>query len=163
MPTTKRFVALLEKGEEKADIAYVSIPYDVGKTYGSKGMIKVKAKFDGHPYRGILSNMGTGCHIIIVLKEIRKAIGKQVGDKVTVEITLDTEERIVNIPDDLADALLSSKKASAFFETLSYTNRKEYTNWITSAKRTETRIRRVTETIQKLLNGLKNPSQKISG
>ncbi|HTJ50092.1 MAG TPA: YdeI/OmpD-associated family protein [Cyclobacteriaceae bacterium] len=156
----KKFEAVLENPEGKIDAAYISIPYDVEKTHGTKGQVKVKAWFDGYPYRGILANMGTGCHVILVRKDVRAAINKKVGDKIKVEIEADKEERRIEIPADLQDALASKKKAKDFFDKLSYTNRKEYVVWITSAKKEETRERRVQETITKLLADKKNPSIK---
>jgi hypothetical protein len=154
------FKAKLEKADDGMDTAYISIPFDVQKMYGSKGHVKVKATFNGHAYRGILANMGTGCHVIGVRKDIRKAIGKNIGDIVSVTIEPDLEERVVDIPDDLAQALGKNKHAKDFFDSLSYTNRKEYAVWISSAKKQETRDKRLTEAIQKLLDKKKNPSQK---
>lgn len=156
----KSFTAVMEKPDHGMDTAYVSIPYNVEEVHESKGHIKVKAWFDGHPYRGILANMGTGCHVILIRKDIRSAIGKSVGDTVDVEIEQDTEDRIVDVPKDLKQAFSRSPKAANFFNSLSYTNRKEYAGWISSAKKNETREKRISETIQKLLKGLKNPTQK---
>jgi hypothetical protein len=156
----KKFNAILEKSDDGIDSAFVSIPFDVEKVYGSKGQIKIKAWFDGHPYRGVLANMGTGCHIIGVRKDIRKAIGKNPGDKITVELEQDFDERVVDVPDDLKERFAKSSKAKEFYDSLSYTNRKEYVVWITSAKKMETREKRVADTIQKLMKGKKNPSEK---
>ena len=156
----KKFKAVLENPEGKMDIAYVSIPFDVEKEYGSKGQVKVKATFDGHPYRGSLVNMGTGCHIIGLRKDVRQAIGKQVGDVVQVTIEKDEDERVVHVPDDLKKLLAKNKKAQSFFDSLSYTNRKEYAVWIDSAKKEETKIKRLKEIVPKLLAGKKNPSEK---
>lgn len=155
-----KFKALIEKPDDGIDGAFVTIPFDVQEVFGKKGHIKVKAKFDGHPYRGRISNMGTGCHLLILRKDIRAAIGKNAGDYVEVEVQEDTEERIVDVPDDLKKILQKNKKAAAFYDTLSFTNRKEYAVWISSAKKEETRERRLKETIQKLLDGRKNPSDK---
>lgn len=153
-----KFTAKLEKSDDGMDTAFISIPFNVEKTYGTKGQVKVKATFDGHPYRGVIANMGRGCHTLGVRKDIREAIGKQVGDSISVELEKDNEERIVDVPDDLKHALSKSKKALEFFNTLSYTNRKEYAVWVSSAKREETREKRLSETIKKLLAGKKNPS-----
>jgi hypothetical protein len=158
--TQKKFSAVLEKPDDGMDTAYVSIPFDVEKEYGTKGQVKVKAWFDNYPYRGILANMGTGSHIIIVRKDIRVAIEKNVGDKITVVLEQDLKERIVEIPPDLKKALSEKPEAKTFFDALSFTNRKEYAAWIRSAKKTETREKRLTDTIKKLLLGKKNPSQK---
>jgi len=156
----QKFKAVLEKPDDGMDTAFISIPFDVEKMYGTKGQVKIKASFDGYPYRGVLANMGTGCHVLLVRKDVREAIGKHVGDQVAVEIMSDTEERVVDVPADLQAALSKSAKAQKFFDALSYTNRKEYAVWISSAKKDETRQKRLQETIDKLLKGLKNPSQK---
>src|SRR5690349_17616414 len=150
-PTRKAFTAILEQHESGMDAAYVSIPFNVEEVYGTKGQVKVKAWFDKQPYRGVLANMGTGCHVIGVRKEIRQAIEKKIGDPIDVELELDTEERVVEIPDDLKKALAKNQKAKGFFDTLSFTNRKEYAVWISSAKKEETREKRLHDTIQKLI------------
>jgi hypothetical protein len=158
--TTHKFTAILEKPDDGMDTAYISIPFDVEEVYGTKGQVKVKALFDGQPYRGVLVNMGTGCHVIGVRKDIRASIGKKVGDMVKVEVMLDTEERVVDLPEDLVKAFKKTPKAEAFYKTLSFTNRKEYAVWISSAKKQETHDKRLAETIKKLLAGKKNPSEK---
>jgi hypothetical protein len=68
--------------------------------------------------------------------------------------------RVVTPPADFAKLLLKSQKANAFFEKLSVTNQKEYVGWINSAKREETRLRRVEAAVGKLEAGKKNPSEK---
>ncbi|RAW02823.1 YdeI/OmpD-associated family protein [Pseudochryseolinea flava] len=155
------FNAILVKDpKDKMDTAFVNIPFDVEEVYGTNGLVKVKALFDGHPYRGSLANMGTGSHILIVRKDVRDAIKKKVGDRVHVQIQRDTEERVVEMPADLLVALGDNPKASAIFDKLSFTNRKEYASWVLSAKRDETRLKRLRETIEKLIKGKKNPSEK---
>jgi hypothetical protein len=67
------------------DGAYVEIPFDVKATFG-KGRVPVNATFDGVPYQGSLVRMGTPCHILGILKDIRKQIGKQPGSMVHVTI-----------------------------------------------------------------------------
>jgi hypothetical protein len=70
---------------------------------------------------------------------------------------IDVVNKIVRLPEDLGQALAENKEALVFFDKLSFSNRKEYVNWIVSAKREETREKRVLETILKLDQGLKNP------
>jgi Bacteriocin-protection, YdeI or OmpD-Associated len=64
----------------------------------------------------------------------------------------------VKLPDDLATALKKNKKQSDFFNTLSFTNKKEYLEWIVTAKREETRIERIKGTMERLGKGWKNPA-----
>jgi len=142
------------------DTAFVAIPFDVEKIYGTRGQVKVKATFDGYPYRGVMANMGAGCHQIGVGKEIRKAIDKKVGDSILVTVEKDLEERVVDVPADLQRLLNTNRKAKSIYEELSFTNRKEYALWINSAKKPETRKKRLGQFVDKLLHGKKNPSQK---
>ncbi len=63
----------------------------------------------------------------------------------------------VKLPDDLSSAFKKSKKAAEFFNSLSFTNKKEYLEWIITAKREETRKERVDGTIERLEKSWKNP------
>ncbi|HYG20672.1 MAG TPA: YdeI/OmpD-associated family protein [Ohtaekwangia sp.] len=158
--TVQRFQAVLEKPDDGMDTAFITVPFDVQQTYGTKGRVKVKALFDGYPYRGILVNMGTGGHIIIVRKDVRQAIGKKAGDSVNVEIRQDTDERVVDVPESFERILKKHPEAKRFFDTLSYTNRKEYAAWIRDAKKEETREKRLKAAVEKLMDKKKNPFVK---
>jgi hypothetical protein len=70
---------------------------------------------------------------------------------------IDAQKKIVKLPDNLADLFKKNKKAADFFQTLSFTNKKEYVEWIVSAKREETRTERIKATIERLEKGWKNP------
>jgi uncharacterized protein YdeI (YjbR/CyaY-like superfamily) len=59
----------------------------------------------------------------------------------------------VSVPSDLKAALQKNAKARKTFENFSYTNKKEYADWITDAKRDETRKRRLQTAIQWLTQG----------
>ena len=70
---------------------------------------------------------------------------------------IDVEQKIVRLPEDLQKALKKSKKATEFLDTLSFSNKKEYVEWIVTAKREETRKERVDGSIERLEKGWKNP------
>lgn len=63
----------------------------------------------------------------------------------------------VRLPDDLLTSLKKNKKQKDFFDTLSFTNKKEFIEWIVTAKREETRNERIKGTIERLSKGWKNP------
>jgi hypothetical protein len=132
--------------------AFVDVPFDVEKEFGSKKP-KVKAMIEGVPYRGVLSRMGTECHMLIILKGIREQVGKTFGDEITVTVEPDTEPRLIEIPAELKKAFRAEKEAKAFFDKLSYTHQKEYVNWINEAKKEETRQNRIIKTIEMLKKG----------
>lgn len=145
-----KFNAVIKKSGN-IDAAYIEFPYDVEKEFGSKGGIKVKAAFNGVEYRGSLVKMNTECHIIGVLKDIRKKIGKTFGDTIEVTIIKDTEERIVEIPAELKVLFEKHPEIKVKFNKLSYTERKEIARNIESAKKDETRKKRVEAVKTKLL------------
>lgn len=70
---------------------------------------------------------------------------------------IDAQKKIIHLPDDLATALKKNKKANDFFQTLSFTNKKEYVEWIITAKKEETRLERIKGTIERLEKEWKNP------
>lgn len=149
MAIAQKFRAVIERSDVGAGGAFVTVPFDVEKTFGRK-KVKVKALIDGVLYRGSLVRMGTSRHILGILKEIREKISKSYGDEVLVLLQEDLEPREVAVPEDLALALKSSPAASKFFDKLSFTHRKEYLKWIDDAKRGQTRASRVSATIRML-------------
>jgi uncharacterized protein YdeI (YjbR/CyaY-like superfamily) len=99
--------------------------------------------------------MGTECHLLVVLKEIREKTGKTFGDEVTITVEPDTEPRLIEVPAELKKAFKTEKEAKDFFEKLSYTHQREYVMWINEAKREETRQNRILKTIEMLKQGKK--------
>lgn len=66
----------------------------------------------------------------------------------------------IKLPDDLSAALKKNKKQAEYFNSLSFTNKKEYLEWIVTAKREETRQERIKGTIERLGKGWKNPQNR---
>lgn len=147
----QKFTAELIKAPEM-DATYIVVPFNVEKEFNRKGHIKVKTTIDGVAYRGMIARMKKNKpHLLIVSQAIRKQINKSPGDKVNIVMEVDTEERIVDMPKELTALLNKNPKAKDFFNTLSYTNRKEYARWIESAKKIETKQNRLSTTLEKLL------------
>lgn len=61
--------------------------------------------------------------------------------------------KTVAVPSDLATALKKDRKARATFDGFSPSHRREYIEWITDAKRPETRQRRLDTTLDQLAEG----------
>jgi len=74
--------------------------------------------------------------------------------------SINYQDRTITIPDELSRVFHDNSSAFQFFETLSFTNKKEYVLWITGAKKEETKEKRLAAIIEKLNNGKKNPSEK---
>ncbi len=73
---------------------------------------------------------------------------------------IDLDNRQITLPPDLKQVLEQSPGAMAFYQGLSFTNKKEYVVWILSAKQEKTRTERLAKTVEKLSALKKNPSDK---
>jgi hypothetical protein len=133
--------------------ALVEVPFSVREAYGTGAQVKVRARFDGHEYRGSLAPMGGGSHVLGIRQDIRRAIGKDIGDSVSVVLELDTEPRIVEPPPELAAALRDDERARELFGGLSHTHQREYAQWVAEAVRPATRDRRARKAIDMIRSG----------
>jgi Bacteriocin-protection, YdeI or OmpD-Associated/Domain of unknown function (DUF1905) len=146
------FTATIEQGGDAGEAAWVVFPYDLKEMYGIGNLVPVVATFDGIEYRGSIAKMGPQ-PLLLVRKDVRAKLSKAGGDTVDVILTLDRSERKVEVPDDLQHALAGHQTAAANFKRMSYTKRREYADWVTSAKREGTRKSRVSKAVEMLAKG----------
>ena len=88
------------------------------------------------------------------IEYVRKAaaLNKQ-GIKKPADLKPRSARPELTIPEYFCAALSKNKKAAATFEGFSYTNKKQYIDWLTEAKREETRSQRLKMTIAWLAEG----------
>jgi hypothetical protein len=132
---------------------FLPIPFDVQKTFGSKTRVPVLGTINGFPFRNSLMPEGDGTHSMMVNKELQKGASATAGDTVAVVIELDKTPRSVAVPNDLKALLTKNKLAETAFNKLAYSHKKAFLDWIDSAKKPETRAKRLKETIGMLEAG----------
>jgi hypothetical protein len=130
------------------------VPAAVVERLGSGRRPAVRVTINGYTYRSTVASMG-GQFMVGVSAEHRGPAGVAAGDEVDIDLELDTEPRAVEVPSDLAGALGRDEVAGRFFAGLSYTHQRWYVLWIESAKKAETRERRVVKAVAMLREGRK--------
>lgn len=145
--TIKRF----EKKGEKTGWSYIEISADLAQKLksGNRKEFKVKGKIDNHPIRQVsLLPMGEGSFIMPLNSTIRKAIGKQQGATVIMDLAEDRSEFVLN--KDFMDCLADEPAASSFFNTLPGSHQRYFSKWIDSAKTEPTKVTRIAQAVTAL-------------
>ncbi|MCI2956280.1 YdeI/OmpD-associated family protein [Agromyces atrinae] len=127
----------------------IEVPADVVESLGAGKRPPVTVSVNGYEYRSTIAPMG-GKFLIPFSSDKRAATGLAGSDPIDVEVTLDTEPRVVEPPADLAEALAASPAATAAWDALSPSAKKAHVTAVEGAKAAETRARRVEGIIAKL-------------
>jgi hypothetical protein len=145
-----RFHATVELNGKTA--TGIEVPEEVITTLGQGPRPPVRVTIGGYSYRTAVARMG-GRFLLSLSGQNRIAAGVAAGDQVEVDLELDTAPREVRVPADLAEALAHDDAARASFEGMPVSHRKEWVRWVTEAKKSDTRARRIAKTVQTLHEG----------
>ncbi len=145
MPETKKLsfsTTILQIGNNTG----INVPEDIVEKLGAGKKPPVNITVNDFTYRNTIAVMG-GKFMIGISADIRSKTGIKGGDKVTVQLELDTQPREVVLPSDLKEALAKNTKAKKFFDELSYSNKRRYVLPIDDAKTPATRQKRIEKAI----------------
>ncbi|GAA1960578.1 YdeI/OmpD-associated family protein [Microbacterium deminutum] len=126
----------------------IEVPPDLLEELGAGRRPAVNVTVNGYAYRSTVAAM-RGRFLIPFSSDKRAETGLKGGDPISVELTVDTAPRTVEVPADLADALAGAGLRAAF-DALPPSHQKAHVTSVESAKAEETRARRVAAVITKL-------------
>ena len=131
------------------NITGIHVPDEVVESLGAGKRPPVRVTLNGYTYRNTIAVMG-GRYMVGVSADVRAASGVKGGDTLDVEIVLDDQPRVLEVPADFAAALDAEPAAKAAFEKLSYSNKRRHVEPIQQAKAAETRARRIEKSVAEL-------------
>lgn len=126
----------------------IEVPPDIVDALAGGKRPAVEVTVNGYSYRSTIASMG-GKFLIPFSSDKRAATGLAGGDPITVDLTLDTAPRTVEVPDDLA-AALDAAGVRAAFDALAPSAKKAHVTNVEGAKAEDTRARRVAAIVAKL-------------
>jgi hypothetical protein len=132
---------------------FLVLPKDASAKLRTRSMTTVEGAINDYPFRATLAPDGQRSHWLKVTKKMREGAGAEVGDVVTLEIMSAGKELEPRIPADLRKALAAAPKARALWSAITPVARRDWVLWITSAKRSETRARRIDNACDMLATG----------
>jgi hypothetical protein len=142
-----KFRALIEAAGKTA--AGIEVPAEVVSSLGSTKRPAVRVTINGHTYRSTVAVLG-GRFMMGVSSEVRAAARVAAGDRVEVEMELDTAPREVAVPAALTNEMAGDAAARQQFETLSYSKKRLLVDPIATAKTDETRQRNLAKAMIQL-------------
>jgi len=150
-PAAKRFEARLERMRSRLNWIIVRVPFDAAEVWGMRGQIKVKGDINGFAFRTSLFPTREGRHILLVNKRMQKGARTGEGSVARFQMELDSEERIVAIPDELKHILSEDRSLRRWYDKLNHSTRNDIAKWITEPKSAEARVRRAEQIAERLL------------
>ena len=145
-----KFRSTVELGGKTA--TGIEVPAKVVDRLGSSKRPAVKVTINGHSYPSTIASMG-GRYMLPLSAENRTAAGVAAGDKVSVDVILDTAPRVVSVPPELARALTKNAAAKKRFASLSYSQQRQHVLAVEGAKKPETKKRRIEKVVATLSAG----------
>jgi hypothetical protein len=130
----------------------IEVPAAVVDGLGSGKRPAVRVTVSGYTYRSTVAAFGD-VFMLPLAAEHRTAAGVEAGQEVEVTLELDTVPREVEVPPELAAALDADPVAKAFFEGLSYSNKRVFTLSVDGTSNPETKARRVDKAIALMREG----------
>ncbi len=133
--------------------AFLVLPKSASAKLPTRGTTTVEGTLNGHSFRAALEPDGERSHWLKVNGKLREAAGAGVGDIVALDIAPARAELEARVPADLRKALAATPKARATWSEISPAARRDWIQWIVTAKRPETRARRIANARKMLAGG----------
>jgi hypothetical protein len=146
---------LLRPAKSGGDIpwAFVILPKSASAKLPRRGRTTIEGSINGHCFQATLEPDGQLSHWLAITKELLKAADADIGDLATFKIMPVEQEPEPEMPSDLREALAASPEARATWDDTTTIARLDWIHWITSAKQSKTRVKRISDACDMLVSG----------
>jgi len=153
-PAAKVFRATLERINSPLKWVMVRVPFDAGKIWGKRGLLKVKGEINGFAFRTSLFPDGSGGHRLLVNKQMQRGAMAAPGMAAKFRLEPDGEIRVVTVPEELNRAMSGDRALRRWFDGLNLSARADICKTISEPKSREARMRRGEQMAERLLSAM---------
>ncbi|HCA81523.1 MAG TPA: hypothetical protein DEP53_17465 [Bacteroidetes bacterium] len=152
---SRRFVAPLERSDNKLWGSHVRVPPGIAKVFASGRSRRILCRLnDSDEFQCALLPFGTGQFVISVNKSLRSKLGLEPGDDVIVRVQKDESTYGLPVPEELAELFAQDKEGDRLFHALSRGKQRTLLYIIGSVKDPEKRIHRALAIVNHLKENL---------
>lgn len=138
--------------------SFLRLPQEASDLLPARAMVSVEGTFDGTPFAATLEPDGAGGHWLRVKPELQARVKAKVGDTVQLEIAPALVEPEPEVPPFIQATLdAATPKARQTWAAITAMARRDWIFWIESAKKAETRAKRLDVALSKLSAGNRRP------
>ncbi|WP_286911887.1 MULTISPECIES: YdeI/OmpD-associated family protein [unclassified Pseudomonas] len=156
---TSRFEATLRRPAKPGDDsswAFVILPKEASAKLPRRGRTSVEGTINGRPFQATLEPDGQLSHWLRISAALLEAAQAAIGDTVTVELAPAKQELEPDIPADFQKALAATPEAHRVWDSTTTLARVDWIHWMTSAKQSATRAKRIADACDMLASGKKH-------
>jgi hypothetical protein len=144
--------------DKGAPWTFLNLPQEASDKLPSRSMVSVDGTFNGFPFQATLEPDGNGGHWLKVNQSLQESARVRVGDVAELHIAPVTKEPEPEVPDEIREAIESAgEKAMTTWASITPVARRDWIYWITTAKKEETRLKRIEVACSKLSAGNRRP------
>lgn len=151
-----KFIAKLSRPALPGDgdlWSFLELPKAASDTLPRRGRTTAEVSIKGYRFQSTLEPDGQLGHWLRLTEEQRTAADVNVDELVAVEISPVQQEPEPELPADFAKALAGNADARAGWDSTTTIARLDWIHWMTTAKQTKTRAKRIKDACEMLASG----------
>jgi uncharacterized protein YdeI (YjbR/CyaY-like superfamily) len=148
----KTFKAVLESTGDRLRWVIARVPFDIAQAWPERNGRRVRGTVNGFAFRtSLFPEKGGERYVLLVNRKMQAGAKAGAGESVRITLEPDLEERPCEMPVEFDRALKGAKRLRKFFESISPSMQKGFTNYVAEPKSAEIRRKRADQMAEALL------------